>query len=110
MRCFTAVQDLKPERLIEANRSAHVVGRECDGAQSLDHGGPLNLFCRDLLGRERIETGQDGGLTLGDSAVVSPRTQGDHAASIIRSRREAGCWPPTGARTPRRRARPAASP
>ena len=50
--------ELKPERLIEANRSAHVVGRECDGAQSLDHRGPLNLFCQDLLGRvSRIETG-----------------------------------------------------
>src|SRR3954467_11560362 len=41
---FTAVQDLKPERLIEADRTAHIVGGEGDRAQSLDHRGALSLF------------------------------------------------------------------
>src|SRR4051812_40362975 len=34
--------------------------------------------------------GKDGGLTLGENAVVSPRTQGDHAASIIRVQQTSG--------------------
>jgi hypothetical protein len=42
--CFTAIQDLKPERLVEPDRSGHVVGGECNGAQSLDHGGTLILL------------------------------------------------------------------
>src|SRR5215208_4664891 len=36
--------DLKPERLVEADRSTHVVGSECDGAQPLDHGATLILL------------------------------------------------------------------
>src|SRR4051794_5536628 len=35
--CFAAEQDLKPERLIEVDSPAHVVGGECDRAQSLNH-------------------------------------------------------------------------
>src|SRR3954462_15925799 len=37
--CFTAEQELKPERLVETDCSTHVVGGEGDRAQSLDHGG-----------------------------------------------------------------------
>src|SRR4051794_9945391 len=37
--CFTAGQELKPERLVETDCSTHVVGGEGDRAQSLDHGG-----------------------------------------------------------------------
>src|SRR3954469_2065269 len=71
--CFTPEQDLKPERLIEADSSAHVVSGEGDGAQSLDHRGPLSLFCQGSARRWEpgSKPGRDGGLTLGESTVLS---------------------------------------
>src|SRR3954447_14008770 len=72
--CFTPEQELKPERLIEADSSAHVVSGEGDGAQSLDHRGALSLFCQGSARRweGRSKPGRDGGLTLGERTVVRP--------------------------------------
>ena len=74
------------------NSSAHIVGGECDGAQSLDHGGTPSLFSQGSARpwKPGSKPGRDGGLKLGESAVVRPCTQGDHAASSIRVQTNSG--------------------
>src|SRR3954471_7036080 len=72
--------------MVETDSSAHIVGGERDGAQSLDHRGTLSLF---LQGSARpcepgSKPGRDGGLKLGERAVVRPGTHSAHAVCIIR--------------------------